>query len=159
VYNKSEKTNQEFNPGPSVLIYTIIPALILILIAFPTLKLLYLMDEASDPTLAAYANDFDRLPPAPHPLDIPEASDEDEIPFEIIEPYPNDPDRHLTVLRNEVRIAYMESHTISNMSRENPEAVSEQQVDEYEQAFYDSQKVLKRYLNENYDGNFDVEDT
>ena len=37
------------------LIWTITPALILILIAFPSFKLLYLMDEVSDPAMAVLA--------------------------------------------------------------------------------------------------------
>ncbi len=37
------------------LIWTIIPALILILIAFPSFKLLYLMDEVSDPAMSILA--------------------------------------------------------------------------------------------------------
>ena len=37
------------------LIWTITPALILILIAFPSFKLLYLMDEVSDPAMAILA--------------------------------------------------------------------------------------------------------
>src|SRR5438045_9525392 len=36
------------------LIWTITPALILILIAFPSFKLLYLMDEVMDPSLVIY---------------------------------------------------------------------------------------------------------
>jgi len=37
------------------LIWTITPALILILIAFPSFKLLYLMDEVSDPAMSVLA--------------------------------------------------------------------------------------------------------
>jgi heme/copper-type cytochrome/quinol oxidase subunit 2 len=37
------------------LILTISPAFILILIAFPSFKLLYLMDEVVDPSLVVYA--------------------------------------------------------------------------------------------------------
>ena len=40
------------------LIWTITPALILILIAFPSFKLLYLMDEVSDPSMAVLAEGF-----------------------------------------------------------------------------------------------------
>lgn len=40
------------------LIWTITPALILILIAFPSFKLLYLMDEVSDPAMAILAEGF-----------------------------------------------------------------------------------------------------
>ena len=40
------------------LIWTITPALILILIAFPSFKLLYLMDEVSDPAMAVLAEGF-----------------------------------------------------------------------------------------------------
>ena len=36
------------------LIWTITPAVILILIAFPSFKLLYLMDEVMDPSLVIY---------------------------------------------------------------------------------------------------------
>jgi heme/copper-type cytochrome/quinol oxidase subunit 2 len=37
------------------LIWTLTPALILMLIAFPSFKLLYLMDEVSDPSMAILA--------------------------------------------------------------------------------------------------------
>jgi heme/copper-type cytochrome/quinol oxidase subunit 2 len=37
------------------LIWTITPALILMFIAFPSFKLLYLMDEVSDPSMAVLA--------------------------------------------------------------------------------------------------------
>lgn len=37
------------------LIWTITPALILVLIAFPSFKLLYLMDEVTDPSLSVLA--------------------------------------------------------------------------------------------------------
>ena len=40
------------------LIWTITPALLLILIAFPSFKLLYLMDEVSDPSMAVLAEGF-----------------------------------------------------------------------------------------------------
>ena len=40
------------------LIWTITPALILILIAFPSFKLLYLMDEVSDPSMVVLAEGF-----------------------------------------------------------------------------------------------------
>ena len=39
------------------LVITITPALILILIAFPSFKLLYLMDEVSDPAMSVLAED------------------------------------------------------------------------------------------------------
>lgn len=37
------------------LIWTITPAIILLLIAFPSFKLLYLMDEVSDPSMSVLA--------------------------------------------------------------------------------------------------------
>jgi len=40
------------------LIWTITPAVILILIAFPSFKLLYLMDEVMDPSLVIYGEGF-----------------------------------------------------------------------------------------------------
>jgi len=40
------------------LVWTITPALILILIAFPSFKLLYLMDEVSDPAMSVLAEGF-----------------------------------------------------------------------------------------------------
>lgn len=42
------------------LIWTITPALILIFIAFPSFKLLYLMDEVSDPSMAVLAEGFEK---------------------------------------------------------------------------------------------------
>jgi cytochrome c oxidase subunit 2 len=54
-YSKSRISNKYLNHGTLVeLIWTITPALILILIAFPSFKLLYLMDEVIDPSLVIY---------------------------------------------------------------------------------------------------------
>ena len=55
VYNKSPISNKYLNHGTLIeLIWTITPALILILIAFPSFKLLYLMDEVTDPSLTVF---------------------------------------------------------------------------------------------------------
>jgi len=43
------------------LIWTITPAIILILIAFPSFKLLYLMDEISDPEMSISVEGFLQL--------------------------------------------------------------------------------------------------
>ncbi len=52
-YKKSTISNKYLNHGTLIeLIWTITPALILILIAFPSFKLLYLMDEVTDPNLS-----------------------------------------------------------------------------------------------------------
>ena len=52
---KSPIAHKYLNHGTLVeLIWTITPALILILIAFPSFKLLYLMDEVIDPSLVIY---------------------------------------------------------------------------------------------------------
>jgi heme/copper-type cytochrome/quinol oxidase subunit 2 len=49
-------SNKYLNHGTLIeLIWTITPALILILIAFPSFKLLYLMDEVTDPSLSVLA--------------------------------------------------------------------------------------------------------
>ena len=54
--NKSAITNKYVGHGTLIeLIWTISPAIILILIAFPSFKLLYLMDEVTDPSLAILA--------------------------------------------------------------------------------------------------------
>lgn len=54
-YTRSKISNKYVNHGTLVeLIWTITPALILILIAFPSFKLLYLMDEVIDPALVIY---------------------------------------------------------------------------------------------------------
>ena len=54
-YTKSRIANKYMNHGTLVeLIWTITPALILILIAFPSFKLLYLMYEVIDPSLVIY---------------------------------------------------------------------------------------------------------
>ena len=54
-YTKSKISNKYINHGTLVeLIWTVTPALILILIAFPSFKLLYLMDEVIDPSLVIY---------------------------------------------------------------------------------------------------------
>jgi cytochrome c oxidase subunit 1 len=52
VYPYNKISNKYLNHGTLIeLIWTISPALILILIAFPSFKLLYLMDEVTDPNL------------------------------------------------------------------------------------------------------------
>lgn len=54
-YKKSRISNKYVNHGTLVeLIWTITPALILILIAFPSFKLLYLIDEVIDPALVVF---------------------------------------------------------------------------------------------------------
>ena len=54
-FTKSKISNKYINHGTLVeLIWTITPALILMLIAFPSFKLLYLMDEVIDPSLVIY---------------------------------------------------------------------------------------------------------
>ena len=55
VYKKSLISHKYMNHGTLIeLIWTITPAIILILIAFPSFKLLYLMDEVMDPSLVIY---------------------------------------------------------------------------------------------------------
>jgi heme/copper-type cytochrome/quinol oxidase subunit 2 len=55
VYSKSPISNKYLNHGTLIeLIWTITLALILILIAFPSFKLLYLMDEVTDPSLTVF---------------------------------------------------------------------------------------------------------
>ena len=55
VYSKSPISNKYLNHGTLIeLIWTITPALILILIAFPSFKLLYLMDEVTDPSITVF---------------------------------------------------------------------------------------------------------
>jgi cytochrome c oxidase subunit II len=56
IYKKSPISHKYLNHGTLIeLIWTITPALILILIAFPSFKLLYLMDEVSDPAMSVLA--------------------------------------------------------------------------------------------------------
>ena len=53
VYNKLLISNKYVNHGTLIeLIWTVTPAFILILIAFPSFKLLYLMDEITDPSMS-----------------------------------------------------------------------------------------------------------
>ena len=55
VASKSPISNKYLNHGTLIeLIWTITPALILIFIAFPSFKLLYLMDEVTDPSLTVF---------------------------------------------------------------------------------------------------------
>lgn len=55
VNSKSAISNKYLNHGTLIeLIWTITPALILILIAFPSFKLLYLMDKVTDPSLTVF---------------------------------------------------------------------------------------------------------
>ena len=52
IQKKSPISHKYLNHGTLIeLIWTITPALILILIAFPSFKLLYLMDEVNDPSI------------------------------------------------------------------------------------------------------------
>lgn len=54
-FGKSHISNKYVNHGTLVeLIWTVTPAYILMLIAFPSFKLLYLMDEVIDPSLVIY---------------------------------------------------------------------------------------------------------
>ena len=56
IFKKSPISHKYLNHGTLIeLIWTITPALILILIAFPSFKLLYLMDEVSDPAMSVLA--------------------------------------------------------------------------------------------------------
>ena len=56
VSNKSPISHKYLNHGTLIeLVWTITPAIILILIAFPSFKLLYLMDEVSDPSMSVLA--------------------------------------------------------------------------------------------------------
>lgn len=56
VHSKSSISYKYLNHGTLIeLIWTITPAIILILIAFPSFKLLYLMDEVSDPSMSVVA--------------------------------------------------------------------------------------------------------
>ena len=54
---ETKKKNTKMKAGLTLieLVWTITPALILILIAFPSFKLLYLMDEVSDPAMSVLA--------------------------------------------------------------------------------------------------------
>ena len=53
IRNKSLITNKYVNHGTLIeLIWTVTPAFILILVAFPSFKLLYLMDEVTDPSMS-----------------------------------------------------------------------------------------------------------
>ena len=55
-HNRSPISHKYLNHGTLIeLIWTISPAVILILIAFPSFKLLYLMDEVSDPSMSVVA--------------------------------------------------------------------------------------------------------
>lgn len=55
-YVKNKISHKYLNHGTLIeLIWTVTPALILILIAFPSFKLLYLMDEVTDPSLTIFA--------------------------------------------------------------------------------------------------------
>jgi len=55
--------------------------------------------------------------PEPYPLNIPETSDTQVIPDDIITPHSDDEDHHLSLLINEVRIAYKDSVTFDTKYR------------------------------------------
>ena len=58
ISTKSPISHKYLNHGTLIeLIWTITPAVILILIAFPSFKLLYLMDEVSDPSMSVLAEE------------------------------------------------------------------------------------------------------
>ena len=59
VANRAVIAHKYLNHGTLIeLIWTISPAIILVLIAFPSFKLLYLMDEVMDPSLVIYTEGF-----------------------------------------------------------------------------------------------------
>jgi len=59
IASRSPISHKYMNHGTLIeLIWTITPALVLILIAFPSFKLLYLMDEVMDPSLVIYGEGF-----------------------------------------------------------------------------------------------------
>jgi cytochrome c oxidase subunit II len=56
IENKAPISHKYLNHGTLIeLIWTITPAIVLILIAFPSFKLLYLMDEVNDPSMTVVA--------------------------------------------------------------------------------------------------------
>ena len=59
LYTKAPISHKYVNHGTLIeLIWTITPALILMLIAFPSFKLLYLMDEVTDAAMSVLAEGF-----------------------------------------------------------------------------------------------------
>jgi cytochrome c oxidase subunit II len=56
IHSKTEISHKYLNHGTTIeLIWTITPAVVLILIAFPSFRLLYLMDEVIDPSMSIIA--------------------------------------------------------------------------------------------------------
>ena len=56
IYSKTQISHKYLNHGTTIeLIWTITPAVVLILIAFPSFRLLYLMDEVIDPSMSIIA--------------------------------------------------------------------------------------------------------
>ena len=67
VETKSPISHKYLNHGTLIeLIWTITPAVILILIAFPSFKLLYLMDEVNDSSMSVLAEGFSDGGPKPY---------------------------------------------------------------------------------------------
>ena len=84
VSSRSPISNKYLNHGTLIeLIWTITPALILILIAFPSFKLLYLMDEVTDPSLTVFVEGHQWYWSYQYPDFLNEDDGELELEFEI----------------------------------------------------------------------------
>lgn len=57
---------------------------------------------------------------------------------------------------NETRIAHIETDILYRLNQENPERVTQQQVDASEVAVGKSKNHLRSYLNDNYGSYFDL---
>lgn len=91
----------------------------------------------------------------PYPLNIPEASYTAEIPGDIVTPNRNDDDPHLTLLRNEVRIAYNDAVSMNWRHRETDDPIFSRLEDRAEKQLKSPQKELRGYLNDKYNGDFE----
>lgn len=90
-----------------------------------------------------------------YPLNVPEAHDDTEIPTEQI-PYSDNEDRALTDLRNDVRRAYVRIDEIEREQNYEQSQTADHVIHAHLQEFYRAQNELRQFLNQNHDGNFNV---
>ena len=90
----------------------------------------------------------------PYPLNIPEASDRETIPSDLLSRDKDDPDSHLTLLRNEIRIANNDAKNYITKYYETDDYHYYKLSRSAEDQMEATQKELRNHLNEKYNGDF-----